>query len=192
MSEVVRVGVIGTRAHGRAARLDVLSAWTASTWSPSQIPRRRRASARCAARPACASTTTGARCSTAEASSLDAVSVACPSSLHCEIALAALEHGLHVLVEKPIATTLPDALRMRAAARDAGRKLMVGHVERFNPAVAKLRDLVRAGRLGDIYRIQATRVGPSPLGAPDTGVSLDLASHDLDVMQFVLGQDISR
>jgi UDP-N-acetylglucosamine 3-dehydrogenase len=128
----------------------------------------------------------------AEAPSLDAVSVACPSSLHCEVALAALEQGLHVLVEKPIATTLPDALRMRAAARDAGRKLMVGHVERFNPAVAKLRDLVRAGRLGDVFRIQATRVGPSPLAEPDTGVILDLASHDLDVMQFVLGQDITQ
>ena len=127
-----------------------------------------------------------------ECSSLDAVSIACSSSLHAEVALAALECGLHVLVEKPIATTLPDALRMRAAARDAGRKLMVGHVERFNPAVAKLRELVRAGRLGDIFRIQATRVGPSPLGAPDTGVVLDLASHDLDVMQFVLGQDISQ
>jgi UDP-N-acetylglucosamine 3-dehydrogenase len=128
----------------------------------------------------------------AEASSLDAVSVACPSSGHAEVALAALECGLHVLVEKPVATTLPDALRMRAAARDAGRKLMVGHVERFNPAVGKLRELVRDGRLGTIFRIQATRVGPSPQGAPDTGVVLDLASHDLDVMQFVLGQDITQ
>jgi UDP-N-acetylglucosamine 3-dehydrogenase len=127
-----------------------------------------------------------------EASSLDAVSIACSSSLHAEVALAALECGLHVLVEKPIATTLPDALRMRAAARDAERKLMVGHVERFNPAVAKLRELVRDGRLGEIFRIQATRVGPSPLAEPDTGVVLDLASHDLDVMQFVLGQDITQ
>jgi predicted dehydrogenase len=127
-----------------------------------------------------------------EAGSLDAVSIACPSSLHAEVALAALECGLHVLVEKPIATTLPDALRMRAAAHDARRKLMVGHVERFNPAVAKLRELVDAGRLGQVFRIQATRVGPSPLGDPSTGVVLDLASHDLDVMQFVLGQGISQ
>ena len=79
------------------------------------------------------------------ADELDAVSIACPSEYHAEVALEALAAGLHVLVEKPIATTLPDALRMRGAAMEADRKLMVGHVERFNPAVAKLRELVADG-----------------------------------------------
>jgi predicted dehydrogenase len=191
MSDAVRVGVIGT---GRMGALHVTT-----------YQRMENVRLVAVADPAPAARTRALRGATGvhsyddwrellerEASSLDAVSVACPSSLHAEVALAALEHGLHVLVEKPIATTLPDALRMRAAARDAGRKLMVGHVERFNPAVTKLRELVRAGRLGDIFRIQATRVGPSPFGAPDTGVVLDLASHDLDVMQHVLGQDITQ
>jgi UDP-N-acetylglucosamine 3-dehydrogenase len=67
------------------------------------------------------------------ADELDAVSIACPSEYHAEVALEALAADLHVLVEKPIATTLPDALRMRGAAMEADRKLMVGHVERFNP-----------------------------------------------------------
>jgi UDP-N-acetylglucosamine 3-dehydrogenase len=126
------------------------------------------------------------------AGELDAISIASPSELHATIALEALAAGLHVLVEKPIATTLPDALRMRGAAMEADRKLMVGHVERFNPAVAKLRELVAAGRLGTIYRAHATRVGPLPTRIQDTGVAIDLATHDLDVMQHILGQSISE
>jgi UDP-N-acetylglucosamine 3-dehydrogenase len=121
---------------------------------------------------------------------LDAVSIACPSEFHAEVALEALDAGLHVLVEKPIATTLPDALRMRSAAFEADRKLMVGHVERFNPAVAKLRELVADGRLGNVYRAHATRVGPLPNRIQDTGVAIDLATHDLDVMQHVLDLSI--
>jgi predicted dehydrogenase len=123
---------------------------------------------------------------------LDAISIVSPSELHAEIALEALAAGLHVLVEKPIATTLPDALRMRGAAMEADRKLMVGHVERFNPAVAKLRELVADGRLGTVYRAHATRVGPLPTRIQDTGVAIDLATHDLDVMQHVLGLSISE
>jgi predicted dehydrogenase len=123
---------------------------------------------------------------------VDAVSVAAPSSLHAEIAIAALEAGKHVLVEKPIATRLEDGLRMGAAARRAGRKLMVGHVERFNPAVSKLAELVADGRIGQVFRAHATRVGPLPERIHDAGVAIDLATHDLDIMQFVLGRDITR
>jgi UDP-N-acetylglucosamine 3-dehydrogenase len=124
------------------------------------------------------------------ADEIDAVSIACPSEYHAEVALEALAAGLHVLVEKPIATTLPDALRMRGAALEADRKLMVGHVERFNPAVEKLRELVADGRLGTVYRAHATRVGPLPTRIQDTGVAIDLATHDLDVMQYVLDSSI--
>jgi UDP-N-acetylglucosamine 3-dehydrogenase len=127
-----------------------------------------------------------------DADELDAISIACPSEHHAEVALEALAAGLHVLVEKPIATTLPDALRMRGAAIEADRKLMVGHVERFNPAVAKLRDLVTEGRLGSVYRAHTTRVGPLPTRIQDTGVAIDLATHDLDVMQHVLGLSIGE
>jgi predicted dehydrogenase len=126
------------------------------------------------------------------ADELDAISVACPSEHHAEVTLEALGAGLHVLVEKPIATTLPDALRMRGAAMEAGRKLMVGHVERFNPAVAKLRELVADGRLGTVYRAHTTRVGPLPTRIQDTGVAIDLATHDLDVMQHVLDRSIGE
>ena len=123
---------------------------------------------------------------------IDAVCIAAPSDLHAEIGQAALAAGKHVLVEKPIATNLDDALLLAAAARYHGRKLMVGHIERFNPAVGKVAELVAEGRIGQIFRAHATRVGPLPARIQDAGVAIDLATHDLDVMQHVLGRDITR
>jgi len=123
---------------------------------------------------------------------IDAVTIAAPSELHAEIGLAALAAGKHVLVEKPIATRLEDGLRLAAASRHHNRKLMVGHVERFNPAVGKVADLIHAGRIGRVFRVHATRVGPLPLRIRDAGVAIDLATHDLDIMQHVVGHDISR
>src|SRR2546421_7068836 len=102
-----------------------------------------------------------------ERADVDAVVVAVPTELHAEFALTALEAGKHVLVEKPIATTMPDALRMATAARAASRKLMGGHVERFNPAVTKVKELLDDQRLGRVYRAQAVRVGPLPLRIKD-------------------------
>ena len=114
-----------------------------------------------------------------------------PSEQHARIALDALAAGKHVFVEKPIATALEEGLRMAAAARGADLKLMVGHVERFNPAVGKLAELIQEGRIGRVFRAHATRVGPLPARIQDTGVAIDLATHDLDLMQFVLGRDIT-
>jgi UDP-N-acetylglucosamine 3-dehydrogenase len=123
---------------------------------------------------------------------VDAVCITAPSQQHATIAMEVIAAGKHLLVEKPIATTLEDGLRMAAAARSAGVKLMVGHVERFNPAVGKLAELIADGRIGQVFRVHATRVGPMPLRIQDAGVAIDLATHDLDIMQFVLGRDISR
>ncbi|MDX6667920.1 MAG: UDP-N-acetylglucosamine 3-dehydrogenase [Solirubrobacteraceae bacterium] len=127
-----------------------------------------------------------------ERADVDAVVVAVPTELHAEFALGALEAGKHVLVEKPIATTMPDALRMATAARAASCKLMVGHVERFNPAVTKVKELLDDNRLGRVYRAQAVRVGPLPLRIKDAGVAIDLATHDLDIMQHVLKRNVTR
>jgi UDP-N-acetylglucosamine 3-dehydrogenase len=126
-----------------------------------------------------------------ERADVDAVCVCTPSEQHARIALEAIDAGKHVFVEKPIATALEDGLRMAAAARVAGLKLMVGHVERFNPAVGKLAELIDEGRVGRVFRVHATRVGPLPARIQDTGVAIDLATHDLDLMQFVLGRDIT-
>jgi predicted dehydrogenase len=126
-----------------------------------------------------------------ERADIDAVCVCAPSEHHAPIVLDAIAAGKHVLVEKPIATTLQDGLRMAAAARVAGVKLMVGHVERFNPAVGKLAELISQRRIGRVFRAHATRVGPLPARIRDTGVAIDLATHDLDIMQFVLGLPIT-
>jgi UDP-N-acetylglucosamine 3-dehydrogenase len=122
---------------------------------------------------------------------VEAVCVVAPSNRHAPIVLDAIAAGKHIFVEKPIATTLQDGLRMAAAAREMGVKLMVGHVERFNPAVAKVADLIAEGRVGKVFRVHATRVGPLPTRIMDAGVTIDLATHDLDIMQFVLGRGIT-
>jgi UDP-N-acetylglucosamine 3-dehydrogenase len=126
-----------------------------------------------------------------ERADIDAVCICAPSEQHAPIGLDAIAAGRHVLVEKPIATALEDGLRMASAAHLAGLKLMVGHVERFNPAVGKLAELIARGSIGRVFRAHATRVGPLPARIRDTGVAIDLATHDLDIMQFVLGLDIT-
>jgi UDP-N-acetylglucosamine 3-dehydrogenase len=125
-----------------------------------------------------------------ESGRIDAVSIAAPSEFHSDIALAALDSGVDVLIEKPIATTLPDALRLRGAARELGRRLMVGHVERFNPVVATLREALAAESIGRVLRAGAVRVGPSPRRIRDAGVALDLATHDLDLIQHLLDRQV--
>lgn len=126
------------------------------------------------------------------AESLDLLSIVAPTSLHLPIALAALNAGAHVLVEKPIAASREEAEQMIAAAGRAGRMLTVGHIERFNPAILELRRRLAAGELGRIFEIHATRLGPFPARIRDVGVVVDLAPHDLDVMRFLLGSDPVR
>jgi UDP-N-acetylglucosamine 3-dehydrogenase len=123
---------------------------------------------------------------------LDLVSVAAPTSLHCELTLAALRAGAHVLVEKPIAAERDEAEAMMEAAAVADRLLSVGHVERFNPAIVELRRRLAAGELGRLFEIRAERLGPFPERIRDVGVVVDLAPHDLDVMRFLLGSDPVR
>lgn len=123
---------------------------------------------------------------------VDAVSIVLPSSLHADAAIAAAEAGVHALVEKPLATTVPEAMAMAKAADDAGKLLTVGHVERFNPAARKLRQLLADGALGRVFRVHSTRVGPLPTRIMDAGVALDLATHDLDLMEWLTGHEITE
>lgn len=123
---------------------------------------------------------------------LDLVSVASPTSLHLPIVLAALEAGVSVLVEKPIAGDRESAERMIAAARDAGKLLTVGHIERFNPAVRELKRRLGENELGRLFQVKATRLGPFPARIRDVGVVVDLAPHDLDIMRYLVGSDPIR
>jgi predicted dehydrogenase len=123
---------------------------------------------------------------------LDAAIVAVPTRFHCDAAVAALEHGLHVFVEKPIASDLGEGRQIVAAARHAKRLLAVGHVERFNPAVRELQRRVAAGDAGRLYQFHARRQGPFPARIRDVGVVIDLATHDLDVMDHIAASNVVR
>lgn len=122
----------------------------------------------------------------------DLVSVAVPTRMHLPLALMALERGAATLVEKPLAADVEEGRRLREAAARSGVLLMVGHIERFNPAVGELRRRVAAGDLGRVFQVHARRVGPFPQRVRDVGVVHDLAPHDIDVMRFVLGAEVVR
>ncbi len=115
---------------------------------------------------------------------VDAVSLAVPTESHCEIACPLLEAGIHVLVEKPISRTLAEAEQMIAAARKSGAVLQVGHLERFNPALVALRPHVRNPVYFEIHR-----VGEFTARSLDIDVVLDLMIHDLDIVQWLVGED---
>jgi predicted dehydrogenase len=116
---------------------------------------------------------------------VDAVSLAVPTEAHAEIACPLLEAGVHVLVEKPIARDLAEADRMIEAARSGGALLQVGHLERFNPALAALRPHVR----GPLY-FEIHRVGEFTARSLDIDVVLDLMIHDLDIVQWLVGAEV--
>jgi predicted dehydrogenase len=118
---------------------------------------------------------------------VDAVSIAAPTHLHRNIALAAISRGVHVLVEKPIASSVEEGREIIAAARRAGVTLMVGHVERFNPAVQAIKEALRNE---DILSIAITRVGPFPPRMSNVGVVIDLAVHDIDLISWFTESEI--
>jgi predicted dehydrogenase len=113
------------------------------------------------------------------------VSLAVPTESHAEIACPLLEAGVHVLVEKPISHTLEEADRMAQAAERGGATLMVGHVERFNPALSALYPHVRQPLYFEIHR-----VGEFTARSLDIDVVLDLMIHDLDIVQWLVGSDV--
>lgn len=119
----------------------------------------------------------------------DAAIVATPTVTHRDLVLELIAMKKHVLVEKPIASSFALGREVLHAADAAGVKLAVGHVERFNPVVRKLREIIRGGWLGDPIHFSFTRVG----GYPETilegnNVLLDLAVHDIDAFRSLVGQ----
>lgn len=122
----------------------------------------------------------------------EAVSVAVPTALHEQVVTEVLNSGAHVLVEKPIAATLDEGRRLIELAKKLDRKLMVGHIVRFNPAIQELKKRLQAGELGRIYQVFCRRAGPFPARIRDVGVVIDLAPHDADIIRFLTGMDPVR
>lgn len=118
----------------------------------------------------------------AKKNELDMVVIATPTSLHKDVACEFIENDKHVLVEKPIAADVKDAQKIVRLAEKKDVKLLVGHIERFNPAVNRLKEIIKQGLIGDLISIQAKRIGPQPPRKIDVSVTVDLAIHDIDII----------
>jgi len=118
----------------------------------------------------------------------DLVVVAVPTPIHYEVGMDVLNAGCHLLIEKPITDSVESARRLIAEAKRRGLGLFVGHIERFNPVVRRLRDLMQAGRFGEVHSIANLRVGRYRQGTWDTPIILDLGTHDIDIISFLYGK----
>lgn len=119
---------------------------------------------------------------------IDVISIAVPTSLHKKISLDVMKYNKHILVEKPLAENVKNAEEIIKVAKEKNIKLMVGHIERFNPVVKRLKEILQSNRLGDIITIVIRRVGLFPPQIKDINVVLDLAIHDIDICNFLLNK----
>jgi UDP-N-acetylglucosamine 3-dehydrogenase len=121
---------------------------------------------------------------------LDAVSICVPPQHHVSVARDAIQAGLNVLVEKPLAPSVPEAQEIVNAAREAKVILAVGHVERHNPAVGVVKRHMDAGQYGDLVTISSRRVSSFPPRVRDIGVVMDLGVHDIDIMRYLASSPV--
>ena len=136
-------------------------------------------------------------------SGVEALSVCTPNAMHAEMAIAALDRGIHVLVEKPMAMSLDEAQEMIDVASKSEAILMVGHTQRFYPAHVRAKQILDSGALGRIYQVRTTfgHAGPqrwSPRGSwflsadlGGLGVIGDLAVHKVDLLRFLTGEEVT-
>jgi predicted dehydrogenase len=117
---------------------------------------------------------------------LDAVSIAVPTALHAEVAIPLLERGIPTLIEKPLASTLAEADAILAAAKRGGCTVAVGHVERFQPGLRKVREMGLRPRF-----IECHRLAPFSFRSLDVGVVHDLMIHDLDLVLDLVGSEVA-
>ncbi len=122
----------------------------------------------------------------------EAVSVVVPTQAHYSVVLDLLEAGCHVIVEKPIASTLDEADGMIQMAERLGRVLMVGHIERYNPAIIELKNRLLRNELGKVFQVHARRLSPFPARISDVGILMDLGIHDLDIMSYLVDSEVQR
>jgi UDP-N-acetylglucosamine 3-dehydrogenase len=121
---------------------------------------------------------------------LDFAVVAVPTDEHLPAVRELADAGVHLLIEKPLASTATEAQAVIEACAAASIRAAVGHVERFNPALLELRERVQGGQLGEVFLIATERVGPFPDRVRDVGVVKDLATHDLDLVRWLGGSAV--
>ena len=123
---------------------------------------------------------------------IDAVTIAVPTKYHFEVAKKIIEDGKHVLIEKPIAETLVQADELIKLAKENKVKLMVGHIERFNPVIQFTKKLIEQNALGEALMFSVRRVGAVSNMQIYGDITLDLAIHDIDVIRYLSGQEIEK
>ena len=122
---------------------------------------------------------------------LEAIAIATPVSTHYPLALAALQAGKHVFIEKPLAASSAEALELVRVAERRGLTLMPGHTFLYSPPVNMIRDLINSGELGRIYFISMSRVNLG-LHQSDVSVAWDLAPHDFSILRYWLEETPSH
>jgi predicted dehydrogenase len=120
-------------------------------------------------------------------SDIDAVAIATPVSTHAPMGIAALQAGKHVLIEKPLAASVADAEKLVATAGKVGRVLMVDHTYIYSGPVQRIKQIIDAGELGDLYFIDSVRINLG-MFQHDVNVVWDLAPHDLSILDYLVGR----
>jgi len=123
---------------------------------------------------------------------LDLVSVVVPTHDHYRVAAEVINYGVALLIEKPIAATVAEGRDLIDRANRRGVILTVGHIERFNPAIIALKECLDCQELGSVFQIIVRRVGPFPARIVDVGVVIDLATHDMDILNYLIDSPIDR
>ncbi len=119
---------------------------------------------------------------------LDAITICLPTPLHFEAASLAISKKIVTFVEKPVCHTVRRAQELIVLSKLNHVPIMVGHVERFNPIISEIKSRLKSKELGKILKIHAQRFSPSAANDPDVSVSVDLATHDIDIFLYILGE----
>lgn len=127
-----------------------------------------------------------------EKEKIGAISVCVPTLLHKKVAVDVIKNNISLIVEKPIATTIKEAQEIIGEAEKSKVKLMVGHIERFNPVVIELKKRIEENELGKIYKVHCVRLSPFPQRVVDVGVIVDLAIHEIDILKHIISSKIKR
>lgn len=121
---------------------------------------------------------------------IDAITIASPTSTHAEIAKRAIEYGKHVLIEKPMTSTVEEAEEIVDKQKGSNIIVSVGFIERFNPIVFRSRKLIETDELGELVLISARRLGPYwPDRLKDVDVIRDVSIHDIDAFRYIIGKE---
>lgn len=123
---------------------------------------------------------------------LEVVSICTPSVSHAELTLKCLEAGVNVFVEKPLASTLKECLKIIDMAKSCNRMVMTGFIERFNPSVRKTKEFLRNGEVGEVIMSHSRRIGWWPERVGDVGVVKDTAIHDIDLARYIFEDEPSQ